>query len=67
MLSVRNCALLRDGEPLLMDISFDVAAGEVVTLSSICSSACMANCCGSPPLLSATASVVTLANRPAPA
>lgn len=32
MLSVRNCSLSRNGEPLLADISFDVAPGEIVTL-----------------------------------
>ena len=32
MLSVRNCSLFRNGEPLLMDISFDVAPGKIATL-----------------------------------
>ncbi|WP_336817702.1 ATP-binding cassette domain-containing protein [Cedecea sp. MMO-103] len=32
MLSVRNCSLSRNGEPLLANISFDVAPGEIVTL-----------------------------------
>lgn len=32
MLSVRNCSILRDGKPLLENISFDVPPGGVVTL-----------------------------------